>query len=115
MMEKARRRPSVEKTISEINEKDFRVRILGTVVDRDEVSNSCVIDDGTDRATAFFASQENFSPVEMGKILRIIGKVRKGWSDKTPGTEIEVEIIQDMSMLDLGLLEQTKYVLEKLR
>ncbi|MEE9474368.1 MAG: hypothetical protein V3V36_01710 [Candidatus Hydrothermarchaeaceae archaeon] len=107
-MENARRQASVEKTISEINEKDFRVRILGTVVDRDEANNSCVIDDGTDRATAFFADQENLSLVETGKRLRIIGKVRKD-------NEIDVEIIQDMSMLDPGLLEQAGHILEKLR
>jgi len=107
-MEKARRRPGIEKTISEINENDFRVRILGTVVDLDEVNNSCVIDDETDRATVFFESQEKFSLVETGKTLRVIGKVRKN-------NEIDAEIVQDMSMIDLGLLEQAKYVLEKLR
>lgn len=110
MMENARRRPGVERTISEIKKEDYRVRILGTVVDRDEVNDLCLIDDGTGRATAFFGGLEDFSLVETGKLLRIIGKVRKD-----EGTGIDVEVVQNMSMLDLGLLEQTKYVLEKLR
>lgn len=110
-MENAQRRPGVEKTISEINEKDYRVRIIGTVVDRDDANNLCVIDDGTGRATAFFEGQEHFSLIETGKPLRIIGKVRRNEN----GIEIDAEIIQDMSMLDLELSEQTNQVLEKLR
>lgn len=108
IMEKARRRPGIEKTVHEINGKDFRVRILGTVVNRDEANNSCIIDDGTGRVTAFFEDPEKFSLIETGKRLRIIGRTREN-------NEIDVEIIQDMSMIDMGLVEQTKYVLEKLR
>jgi RPA family protein len=113
-MEKAWRRPGVEKTISEINESDFRIRILGTVVSHDDENGICVIDDGTGRATAFFESSERLSSVEAGKLLRIIGKVRKN-GNETPEIEIDVEIIQDMNKLDLGLLEQARDVLEKLR
>ncbi len=108
MMEQARRRPSTDKSINEICEKDFRVRILGNVIDRNEADSLCTIDDGTGRATVFFASHEQFTLAETGKLFRITGKVREN-------NEIEVEIIQDMSLLDTGLVEQVEHVLEKLR
>ena len=113
-MEKTRRRPGVEKAISEINDSDFRVRILGTVISRDDENNLCVIDDGTGRAVAFFESSEQLLSVEAGKLLRIMGKVRKN-EDGAHKTGIDAEIVQDMNTLDLKLLEQTKDVLEKLR
>jgi RPA family protein len=112
-MEKARRRPGVEKTISEINASDFRVRILGTVVSRDDEKHLCVIDDGTGKAVAFFENSENFSNVEAGKLMRIIGKVREN-QDEARGHEIDAEIVQDMNKIDLELMKRTNAVLEKL-
>lgn len=109
-MERRRRLPSIERSISEITEEDFRVRILGTVVDRDDVGNSAMIDDGTGRAVAFFATPEDFAIAEEGRLVRVMGRVRK-----EENIQIDVEVIQDMSKLDLGLYEQVKYVSEKLR
>lgn len=108
-MERMRRLPSKEKSIKEISEQDFRVRVLGTVVDRDEVNNSVMIDDGTGRATLLFADPEQLGIAREGKLVRVIGKVRKDEN------AIEVEIIQDMSKLDIGLYEQVKYISEKIK
>ncbi len=104
-----RRLPSREKSIREISEQDFRIRILGTVVDRDEVNSSVMIDDGTGRIVAVFADPEHLAVAREGRLVRVIGKVRKDENI------IEVETIQDMGKLDLGLYEQVKYVSEKMR
>ncbi|MDI6654408.1 MAG: hypothetical protein QME59_00795 [Candidatus Hydrothermarchaeota archaeon] len=108
-MERVRRLPSKEKSIKEISEQDFRVRVLGTVIDRDEVNNSAMIDDGTGRIAALFADPEQLAIAREGKLVRVIGKVRKDEN------AIEVEIIQDMGKLDTGLYEQVKYISEKMK
>lgn len=110
-MEKRRRLPAKEKNIKDISEEDFRVRILGTVVDRDEINNSAMIDDGTGRAIMLFADPDQFFLAEDGKLVRVVGKVRK----EEENIEIEVELIQDMGKLDLGLYEQVKYISERFR
>jgi RPA family protein len=113
-MEKVRRRPSVEKVISELNENDFRVRILGNVISLDEENSTCDVDDGTAKAVAFFESSEQLESLETGTLARIIGKVRKNRDDaRKPG--IDVEIVQDMDMIDLELMKRTSDVIEKLR
>lgn len=104
-----RRLPGKEKSIKEISEQDFRIRVLGTVVDKDEANSSALIDDGTGRIAALFADPEQLAAAREGRLVRVIGKVRKDEN------AIEVEIIQDMSKLDTGLYEQVKYVSEKIK
>lgn len=108
-MEKTRRLPSVERSIKDITEKDFRVRVTGIVVDRNDANSSIMLDDGTGRLIAFFADPDQFAMAEAGRLIRVIGRVRK-----EENIEIDVEILQDMSKLDSGLYEQVKYLSEKL-
>ncbi len=110
VMEKGRRLPSVERTVKEIDPADYRIRALGVVVDRDEGNLSAMIDDGTGRIVARFADPDQFALAEDGKRVRVIGKVMAG-----ERTEIEVEIIQDMALLDPGLYEQVRYIADKVR
>ncbi len=97
----------MEKSIKDISGEDFRVKVLGLVVGRDEANNSVMVDDGTGRVIALFSDPEVFARTDEGKLVRVIGKVRVGEI-----TEIEVEALQDMSKLDLKLYEQVKYVSE---
>jgi pyruvate kinase len=106
-----RRLPAKEKNIKTINEEDFRVSVLGIVVDRDENSSSLMIDDGTSRAIVYCSDPDQFSKAEEGKRVRIIGRVTMEDKEVT----IEAEVIQDMSNLDMGLYEQVRQVSEKLR
>ncbi len=103
-----RRLPGVEKSIAKITGEEHRVSIIGVVVEKNEMNNSALIDDGTGRAIAYFATQEEYNKAKEGRVIRIIGKVRKD-----ENIEIDVEIIQDMSKLDLGLYEQVKYVIQE--
>ncbi len=109
-MERQRRLPAVERKISDLSPEDYRVKILGTIVDRNEVDNSVMIDDGTGRLVAYFANEEGFLKAEEGKIVRLIGRIRK-----EDNYEMDVEIIQNMEKLDIGLYDQLKYIEEKLR
>ncbi len=109
-MESTKRLPAFERTISEICEKDFRVKVLGTVVGRDEVNSSLIMDDGTGRISVFFANPDQFANAEEGKLIRVIGRVRK-----EEELELDAELIQDMSKLDLELYEQVKDILKQTR
>lgn len=109
-MERKKRVPGKERQIAAITGDEYRVRVLGTIVDIDTANSSGLLDDGTARATILFADPDQFEAVKEGKLVRIIGKVRK-----EAEVEIEVEIIQDMRELDLGLYEQVRYLEEKMR
>jgi len=104
-----KRSPAVERQIKDVKADDFRVRILGTVVDRDEANSSVLIDDGTGRAVAVFSDPEALKEVPEGKRVRVIGKARHG-----EPLEIEVEVVQDMSDLDMDLYEKVRNISEKL-
>jgi hypothetical protein len=108
-MERKKRVPGKERQIAEITGEDYRVRVLGTIIDIDEANSSALLDDGTGRATILFADPDQFEAAKEGKLVRIIGKARREGE-----VEIEVEIIQDMRKLDLGLYEQVRYIEEKL-
>ncbi|MBU2559261.1 hypothetical protein KKA03_00020 [archaeon] len=111
-MENSRRRPGIEKAISEISGNDFRVRVLGNIASVDEENGTCEVDDGTAKAVAFFESSAQLESLETGALTRIIGRVRK---DNGNGTELDVEIVQNMNALDLELMKITNDVIGKLR
>ncbi|WP_456475333.1 hypothetical protein [Candidatus Pyrohabitans sp.] len=110
MAQEKRRFPAKQVEIGNITGEEFRVRVLGTIVDCDETSGTALIDDGTGRAVLLFADPELFARAVEGKRVRVLGKVRVG-----EAVEIEVEVIQDMSRLDVSLYEQVKYAVEKLK
>lgn len=107
--ERLRRLPARERRIKDIALDDYRVRVLGTVVDTDEGGGTALLDDGTGRAVILFADPEQFSSVKEGQRVRVIGRARKDAE-----IEIEVEVIQDMGGLDLELYKQVRYMEEKL-
>ncbi len=85
-----KRAPAFERYISEITPDDIRVKVVGTVVEvRDD--GTFLLDDGTGQISVFYEGN-----VEVGKLVRVIGKVMS-----VGGTlEIKAEIIQDFSKLD---------------
>ena len=101
---------SKERSIAEINEDDFRVRVLGTIVEINREQYEAVIDDGTARAVLQFSEPEQFANLKEGMFIRVIGRL-------IPGDEkvIDVEILQDFSRVDIGLYKQLKYIEEKIK
>jgi hypothetical protein len=74
----------------------------------DENGGTGLLDDGTGRALLLFADPEQFGRAVEGRLVRVIGR-----ADRNDEVRIEVEIIQDMSGLDLELYRQLRHVEEK--
>lgn len=92
-----RRLPAYDKKIADIGKDDVRVRLLGTVIDRKE--NVIVLDDGTGKINVVFAEPVE---TEANKRVRVFGRV----ISTEGGFEIEGEILQDMSEMDLELYKK---------
>lgn len=90
----SRRVPAKDRKVSEISREDVRVRLLGTVIDRKD--NVVVLDDGSGKINAVFNEPVNAS---VSGLVRIMGKVIPA----EQGFEIQGEILQDMSKVDLKL------------
>ena len=108
--DRARRLPARERRVDEITAQDYRVRVTGTIVDVDEKGETGLLDDGTGRALLLFADQEQLNKAAEVKLVRVIGRA-SGDNE----VRIEVEIIQDMSGLDLELYKRLRYLEEKER
>lgn len=93
-----RRLPAHEKRISDISKDDVRVRLVGTTIDCRE--NVVVLDDGTGKITVVFRDPVG---IETGKMVRIFGRVMPA----EEGFEMEGDILQDMSGVDVGLYRKT--------
>ena len=66
-----RRLPAVERKISEIfPERDVRVRLLGTVIDKG--TNSIVLDDGTGKIDIMFPEDPY---VNQGQLIRVVTRI----------------------------------------
>ncbi len=93
------RRPvAPEKDISDIDENDIRVSLIGTVVQKDSIQYSMVIDDGTGSITVL--ADKLF---EVQSVVRVIGHPQVRGEPV-----IDAEIIQDFTDFDLELFRKVK-------
>ena len=100
MPDEIRRFPAVKRQVVGINETDVRVSVIGTIIDKQD--DFIIVDDGTGRVK-ISAKDLPFGQTQM---IRVFGRVMP-----TPdGIELQGEIFQDMSKLDLVLFKK----LEKL-
>lgn len=95
-----KRLPAKEKLVSEIQQNDIRVRILGTVIDRNE--NSVFVDDGSGRLEIL---TEGRCP-GAGKMVRIVTRILP----LTGGFEARAECMQDMAGFDVELYRRAREV-----
>jgi len=93
--------PSVDRKISEIKEDDIRVRVLGTVIDKTD--KSIAVDDGTGKITANFEESIN---TELKQMVRVFGRV----IITAEGPELQGEVLQDMSKLDMELYKKVSEI-----
>ncbi|MBI4163503.1 MAG: replication protein RepA [Candidatus Aenigmarchaeota archaeon] len=89
-----RRLPAVERKIADVSERDIRIRLLGTIIDKQE--DFIVLDDGTGKIK--IGCQTTF---DQNQLIRVLGKVVVGEN----GVEVQSEFIQNMEKLDLDLLK----------
>ncbi len=91
-----RRAPAVERDICDIDEQDIRVSVVGTVIKRDPIQYSMIIDDGTGSITVF--ADKLF---DVQSIIRVIGR------PQIRGEPIlDAEIVQDFTDFDLELFKK---------
>lgn len=91
-----RRLPCVDKKVKEIGPEDIRVRVTGTVVDSTE--GRAVVDDGTGKIAVNLGD----ASLESGKFVRVFGRV----IPVENGFELQGEIFQDFSGVDIQLLKR---------
>ncbi|MBU7022840.1 MAG: replication protein RepA [Theionarchaea archaeon] len=93
-----RRAPAVEKDISDVTEEDIRVSLIGTVIKKDPIQYSMIVDDGTGSIVVF-----GDKLYDVQTIVRIIGRPQRRGEPF-----INAEIVQDFSDFDLELYKKVK-------
>ncbi len=96
-----RRKPAVERKISEIKEDDTRISLIGKAFKVDKMDYTFWIDDGT--GVILIESEENVLP-ENSQIVRVIGRIIRN----DEGVHIYGEVVQDFSNADIGALEEIR-------
>ena len=101
--ERKRRNVAFERKINSISKEDIRVKVIGTIIERDAITNSIVVDDGESKVRVLL-DEAVFNSIELGKMVRAIGIVAPALEGE--GFEIRGEILQDFSGLDKDLYQQ---------
>ncbi|CAD5243471.1 replication protein RepA [Thermococcus camini] len=96
-----RRKPAVERKISEIRDDDTRISLIGKAFKVDKMDYTFWLDDGT--GVILIESEENVLPAE-GQVVRVIGRVIRNEEE----THIYGEVVQDFSNADLEALEEIR-------
>jgi RPA family protein len=118
-MERIRRLPAIEKNISDITEEDRRIKLLGTLVNKDLSQNTADLDDGTGTIHIFFDDLElvnTLRELKEGSVVRVIGRVRAlGFRDEEKKIEIEGEVLQPVKNLKIDLYKKVLDLEKKIR
>ncbi|AFK21634.1 hypothetical protein [Pyrococcus sp. ST04] len=93
-----RRKPAIERKISEIREDDTRISIIGKVIKVDKMEYMFWVDDKT--GVAMVEAESDLPRV--GQVVRVIGRIIRN----EEGMHIYAEVIQDFSDADLEALEE---------
>lgn len=102
MPEQNRRHPAVMKNIEDINpQEDVRVRVVGTVLET--LEDSIMLDDGSG-TTEIFLNDDDLDDVAEDQRIRVFGRVLP----TQDSFELQGEIVQDMSDLDMEKFNQVK-------
>jgi hypothetical protein len=96
-----RRLPSVERAIAEIRPDDIRVSVIGTLIDKNKEGTRFMVDDGVGKIAVGVDSPVK---AEMNQLVRVFGRV----IPLENGSELQGDIVQDMSALDMGLFKRVK-------
>ncbi|WEL19338.1 OB-fold nucleic acid binding domain-containing protein [Candidatus Nanohalococcus occultus] len=104
MPEQQRRAPAVPKDVTEIDPRDdIRVRVVGTIISKDE--DSITVDDSTGTVEVFM-QEELMEDLEENQRVRVLGRVLP-----TPDSfEIQAETVQDFEGVDEELRDRVKKV-----
>jgi len=90
-----------EKKISDLNEMDTNIRIMGFIVDKKD--NILILDDGSSKVKIFTDATNVIDNLDVNQLVRIFGSV----IPVENGIEIRADIIQDLSNLDIDLYKKS--------
>lgn len=99
-----KRTPAVEKSISEIQDSDTRVRILGTVIDLTD--GSLLVDDGTGKIEILFDTNDQLVGLSQGKLVRVVTRIMP----LIEGYACKGECVQVLDGFDLELYRKAKKI-----
>ena len=102
-----RRLPAVEKPISDIMDKDVRVRITGTVIGLGD--GSLIIDDGTGKVEVGFTDVNMIAGLTEGQMIRIISRIRP----LIDGYACEGEAVQNLVGFDVNLYKKAREIISR--
>ena len=98
-----------KRKISEINpETDFRVRIMGFIVDKK--GDTLVVDDGYGKVQVFVPNPELMDKFNLNQLVRVFGTI----VPLDEGFELKADIVQDLSDLDLNLYKKIEELYNKM-
>ncbi len=96
-----RRLPSVFRRVSDIQQDDMRVSLIGTVIDRAE--DGIVLDDGTGKIDVTLEGPA----ADISNLVRVFGRV----IPMEGGFQLQGELVQNMTGLDLELLKKVESII----
>lgn len=91
------RTPAQDRRISEINEDDNYISLIGTVVSTDPREYTLLMDDGTGQITIFVEKL-----YDIGRVLRIIGRPFES------GKGLNADIVQDFSNINISIYNKIR-------
>jgi uncharacterized protein YdeI (BOF family) len=96
-----KRVPAKHSSVKELSKDLNRVALVGTIVSRNDTVMSFLLDDGSGTVNVIVNDADMFSLLKDGQIVRVLGRI---WGE---GTDIEIQgdIVQDFSKLDLNLFK----------
>lgn len=102
--QRQRRAPAKPKNIEEIDpQRDIRARVVGTVISKED--ESVTLDDGTGSVEVFM-QEEDIEDIEENEKVRVLGRILP-----TPDSfEIQAEIVQDLSDVDIETYNRVKKI-----
>ena len=104
-----KRNIAFDRLVSDISKEDVRIAVIGTVVSVDNEALIFVVDDKTGSLTVLAPSEQLFSKVKAGSLIRVIGLVLP----HEKGFELRAEIIQDFNALDKDLFPALQEMIRK--
>lgn len=97
-----KREPSKQVTVKALSKDMKRIALVGTIVSKNDSILSFLVDDGTGTVNVIVNDADMFSGLKEGQIVRIFGRI---WGEEED-IEIQGDIVQDLSKLDMPLFKK---------
>ncbi|MBT3940601.1 hypothetical protein HOD83_00545 [Candidatus Woesearchaeota archaeon] len=97
-----KRDPSKQVLVKNLDKDMKRISLVGTIVTKNDSILSFLLDDGTGTVNVIINDADLFGQLTEGQIVRVMGRI---WGEEAD-IEIQGDIVQDFSKLDMTLFKQ---------